>query len=157
MPTQQSASGYRDTLMVRLFRARVISCHREDASSHCGDLEHGRAVALEVKFANFRQITQSRTGQMQIRPRSELEQLGNALLQPLFPVTKGVRLLVFARGGRSRARAPIQPARLAAQSLASLDPPVASDTRTHRPAAHPLRRERRAVGALMSWSTMAIV
>jgi DNA polymerase-4 len=53
----------------------------------------GRTVALKVKFANFHQITRSRTGQMQIRTRSELEQLGNALLEPLFPVAKGVRLL----------------------------------------------------------------
>jgi DNA polymerase IV len=30
---------------------------------------------------------------MQIRTRSELEQLGDALLEPLFPVAKGVRLL----------------------------------------------------------------
>jgi hypothetical protein len=53
----------------------------------------GRTVTLKVKFANFRQITRSRTGQTQIKTRSELEQLGNALLEPLFPVTKGVRLL----------------------------------------------------------------
>jgi DNA polymerase IV len=53
----------------------------------------GRTVTLKVKFANFRQITRSRTGQMQIGTRSELEQLGNELLAPLFPVTKGVRLL----------------------------------------------------------------
>jgi DNA polymerase-4 len=53
----------------------------------------GRTVTLKVKFANFRQITRSRTGQMQIATRSELEQLGNALLEPLFPVAKGVRLL----------------------------------------------------------------
>jgi DNA polymerase-4 len=30
---------------------------------------------------------------MQIRTRTELEQLGNALLEPLFPVAKGIRLL----------------------------------------------------------------
>ena len=30
---------------------------------------------------------------MQIATRSELEQLGNALLEPIFPVAKGVRLL----------------------------------------------------------------
>jgi hypothetical protein len=30
---------------------------------------------------------------IKIRTRSELEQLGNALLEPLFPVAKGVRLL----------------------------------------------------------------
>lgn len=53
----------------------------------------GRTVTLKVKFANFRQITRSRTGQMQIGTRIELEQLGNELLAPLFPVTKGVRLL----------------------------------------------------------------
>ena len=90
---QQSALGYRDTLTVRLFRVRVISRHQENASSHFGDREQGRAAALKVKFANFRQITRSRTGQMQIRTRSELEELGSALLEPLFPVAKGVRLL----------------------------------------------------------------
>src|ERR1700716_3747807 len=53
----------------------------------------GRTVTLKVKFANFQQITRSRTSQMQIGTRSELEQLGNALLEPLLPVAKGVRLL----------------------------------------------------------------
>src|SRR5215831_3269689 len=53
----------------------------------------GRTVTLKLKFANFRVITRSRTGQMQIRTRIELEQLGNALLEPLFPVARGIRLL----------------------------------------------------------------
>jgi DNA polymerase-4 len=53
----------------------------------------GRTVTLKVKFSNFQQITRSRTGQVQIRSRSELEQLGNALLEPLFPVARGIRLL----------------------------------------------------------------
>jgi DNA polymerase-4 len=53
----------------------------------------GRTVTLKVKFANFRIITRSRTGQMPVRTRSELEQLGDALLEPLFPVVKGIRLL----------------------------------------------------------------
>jgi DNA polymerase-4 len=53
----------------------------------------GRTITLKVKFANFRQITRSRTGEVAITTRSELEQLGNALLAPLFPVTKGIRLL----------------------------------------------------------------
>ena len=62
--------------------------------SYCeGSGIRGRTVTLKVKFANFQQITRSRTGQMQIRTRSELEQLSNALLEPLFPVAKGVRLL----------------------------------------------------------------
>ena len=33
---------------------------------------------------------------MQIKTRGELEQLGNALLEPLFPVAKGIRLLGVA-------------------------------------------------------------
>ena len=53
----------------------------------------GRTVTLKVKFANFRQITRSRTGEVAITTRSELEQLGDALLAPLFPVAKGIRLL----------------------------------------------------------------
>ena len=53
----------------------------------------GRTVTLKVKFANFRQITRSRTGEVAVTTRSELEQLGGALLAPLFPVTKGIRLL----------------------------------------------------------------
>ncbi len=61
---------------------------------HCeGSRLRGRTVTLKVKFANFQQITRSHTGQMPIMARSELEQLGNALLEPLFPVAKGVRLL----------------------------------------------------------------
>ena len=53
----------------------------------------GRTVTLKVKFANFQVITRSRTGQMQISTRGELEQLGDALLEPLFPVARGIRLL----------------------------------------------------------------
>jgi DNA polymerase-4 len=53
----------------------------------------GRTVTLKVKFANFQVITRSRTGQMQVKTLGELEQLGNALLEPLFPVAKGIRLL----------------------------------------------------------------
>jgi DNA polymerase-4 len=53
----------------------------------------GRTVTLKVKFADFQQITRSRTGQVPIGTRSELEQLGDALLEPLFPVARGVRLL----------------------------------------------------------------
>ena len=53
----------------------------------------GRTVTLKVKFANFQQITRSRTALTPISSRSELEQLGNALLEPLFPVRRGIRLL----------------------------------------------------------------
>ncbi len=53
----------------------------------------GRTVTLKVTFANFQIVTRSRTAQTQVRTRGELEQLGNALLEPLFPVGRGIRLL----------------------------------------------------------------
>jgi DNA polymerase-4 len=53
----------------------------------------GRTVTLKVKFANFQIITRSRTGQMQIRTQGELEELGDGLLEPVFPVARGIRLL----------------------------------------------------------------
>jgi DNA polymerase IV len=53
----------------------------------------GRTVTLKVTFANFRQITRSRTGQTSVASRGELAEIGNFLLEPLFPVARGVRLL----------------------------------------------------------------
>src|SRR5215510_6583118 len=58
-----------------------------------GSAIRGRTVTLKVKFANFQIITRSRTGQMQVSTLGELEQLGEALLEPLFPVARGIRLL----------------------------------------------------------------
>ncbi len=53
----------------------------------------GRTVTLKVKYADFQQITRSRTGQVLFSTQAEIEQLSYALLEPLFPVTKGIRLL----------------------------------------------------------------
>ncbi|MDQ6703187.1 MAG: DNA polymerase IV [Pseudomonadota bacterium] len=53
----------------------------------------GRTVTLKVKYADFRQITRSRTSQAPIVTRAEIEQLSYALLEPLFPISKGIRLL----------------------------------------------------------------
>src|SRR6202040_3389611 len=60
----------------------------------CEEAEiRGRTVTLKVKYADFRQIPGSRTGQARFSTRTEVEQLSHALLEPLFPVTKGIRLL----------------------------------------------------------------
>jgi DNA polymerase IV len=53
----------------------------------------GRTVTLKVKYADFQKITRSRTGQAAFATRAEIEQLSYALLEPLFPVSKGIRLL----------------------------------------------------------------
>ncbi len=53
----------------------------------------GRTVTLKVKYADFNLATRSRTGTAAIASRAELEQVGFALLEPLFPVQQGIRLL----------------------------------------------------------------
>ncbi len=54
---------------------------------------HGRTVTLKVKFSDFRIITRSRSLPVPVADFEELDWLGNALLAPLFPVEKGIRLL----------------------------------------------------------------
>ncbi len=53
----------------------------------------GRTVTLKVKYADFHQITRSRTGAASIETQMELEQISFALLGPIFPAQKGIRLL----------------------------------------------------------------
>lgn len=53
----------------------------------------GRTVTLKVKYADFQQITRSRTVERGARSAEELSAIASALLEPLFPVEKGVRLL----------------------------------------------------------------
>jgi DNA polymerase IV len=61
---------------------------------HCaGAGVRGRTVTLKVKYADFRQITRSHTSAAFIATRAELEQLALALLGPIFPAQRGIRLL----------------------------------------------------------------
>jgi Nucleotidyltransferase/DNA polymerase involved in DNA repair len=53
----------------------------------------GRTVTLKVKYTDFQQITRSRTGERPVATLVELQQISHVLLDPLFPVTKGIRLL----------------------------------------------------------------
>lgn len=52
----------------------------------------GRTVTLKIKFADFRQITRSRTVAAPIE-LSDFEHLAADLLRSVFPVQKGIRLL----------------------------------------------------------------
>jgi len=80
--------------------------------SYCeGSGTRGRTVTLKVKFANFQIITRSRTGPVPVRTRGELEELSNALLEPLFPVARGIRLLGISMSSLSAEEAE-QPGRL---------------------------------------------
>jgi DNA polymerase IV len=58
----------------------------------------GRTVTLKVKFADFTQVTRSRTGPG-ITGRDEVRHAGLALLQGVCPVAKGVRLLGLTLSG----------------------------------------------------------
>ena|SRR5215216_905430 len=53
----------------------------------------GRTVTLKVKFQDLQQITRSHSSLEPIESRLELANAVLALLTPLFPMRKGVRLL----------------------------------------------------------------
>ncbi|GAB3584998.1 DNA polymerase IV [Hymenobacter daeguensis] len=53
----------------------------------------GRTVTLKVKFADFQQITRSRSGVGVVPSQPVLERIGRELVEGLFPLEKGVRLL----------------------------------------------------------------
>lgn len=62
--------------------------------SHCeGAGLRGRTVTLKAKYADFQQITRSRTLEAPASSRGAVEEVALALLEGLFPVSKGIRLL----------------------------------------------------------------
>jgi DNA polymerase-4 len=62
--------------------------------SYCEETTlRGRTVTLKAKYADFQQVTRSRTVDAPIASRAAIEALASALLEPLFPVSKGIRLL----------------------------------------------------------------
>ena len=53
----------------------------------------GRTVTLKVKYADFQQITRSRTVGQNMRSASDIAGIATVMLTELFPVQKGIRLL----------------------------------------------------------------
>lgn len=53
----------------------------------------GRTVTLKLRYADFQQLTRSRTLPGALQGEAGLRGLALALLEPLFPVAKGIRLL----------------------------------------------------------------
>jgi DNA polymerase-4 len=53
----------------------------------------GRTVTLKVKYADFQQVTRSRSFATSVDSKAALEHASVELLKPLLPVSKGVRLL----------------------------------------------------------------
>jgi len=62
--------------------------------SYCeGSAIRGRTVTLKAKYADFRQVTRSRTVDAPVTSRAAIEAIVSELLGLLFPVSKGIRLL----------------------------------------------------------------
>jgi len=90
--------GAEDTFAVDIFdleaaRAEVTPLV-EKVWRHCEAKNLlGRTVTLKVKFADFQQITRSRTVGTMFSAASEVESTARSLLEPLFPTGKGIRLI----------------------------------------------------------------
>lgn len=72
----------------------------------------GRTVTVKVKFADFQQITRSRSSADPVAAQARLEQVSLDLLRPLFPPRLGVRLLGVTVSGLETGQQPA-PAQLA--------------------------------------------
>ncbi len=56
-------------------------------------------MTLKVKYADFQIVTRSHTGFAAVASRADLERQAVALLVPLFPARRGVRLLGVTLSG----------------------------------------------------------
>ena len=65
----------------------------------------GRTVTLKVKFADFQQITRSKSFGDAIDSLADIERLSLGLLEPLLPTEKGVRLLGISLSSLTQAQA----------------------------------------------------
>ena len=90
--------GAEDTFAVDIFdldaaRAELVPL-AEKVWRHCEAKEiSGRTVTLKVKFADFQQITRSRTLPQPVDGSAQIVSTANSMVTELFPVTKGIRLL----------------------------------------------------------------
>jgi DNA polymerase-4 len=67
---------------------------------HCEKTRlRGRTVTLKVKFSDFRQITRSQTLAAPIAVCADFERRALALLAPIFPTPRGIRLLGLTLSG----------------------------------------------------------
>jgi DNA polymerase-4 len=90
--------GAEDTFAVDIFdpdaaRAELAPL-AEKVWRHCDAKQlSGRTVTLKVKFADFQQITRSRTLPRLVQGADEMLEIARTMLADLFPFEKGVRLL----------------------------------------------------------------
>jgi DNA polymerase IV len=90
--------GAENTFIADLFTVEEASAALkpiiEKVWRYCeGTTTRGRTLTLKAKYADFRQITRSRTGQAPFTTQAAVEEILYELLESLFPVSKGIRLL----------------------------------------------------------------
>ena len=90
--------GAEDTFAVDIFDLEAAEAElgllAEKVWRHAANKQiSGRTVTLKVKYADFQQITRSRTSASSIRDLDELVDNTRVLLAGVFPVAKGIRLL----------------------------------------------------------------
>jgi len=95
---ERKSVGTEDTFMTDLFdldAARAeVSPLIDNVWRHCEAKNlHSRSVTLKVKYADFQIITRSKTEAAPFGSVAEIAATVHALLDPLFPTAKGIRLL----------------------------------------------------------------
>ena len=90
--------GAENTFIADLFTVEEVRAALEPIVEkvwrHCEETTiRGRTVTLKAKYADFQQITRSRTVRAPITTHAAIEEISHALLESLFPVKKGIRLL----------------------------------------------------------------
>ncbi|MBD0417469.1 DNA polymerase IV [Oryzicola mucosus] len=95
---QRKSVGAEDTFVTDIFELEPAKAEltllAEKVWRHCQAKQiTGRTVTLKVKFADFQQVTRSRTLSRPIGHPDELLDAARDLLAGIFPATKGIRLL----------------------------------------------------------------
>lgn len=90
--------GSEDTFMTDIFdlqaaHAEIVPLVEKVWRQCEGKGLRGKTITLKVKYADFQIITRSRTAAAPIATASEMKTITLALLDPLFPTEKGIRLL----------------------------------------------------------------
>ncbi|TDT92505.1 DNA polymerase-4 [Azorhizobium sp. AG788] len=95
---ERKSIGAEDTFAIDIFDFGKARQELEPLAAkvwrHCEGRDlSGRTVTLKVKYADFQQITRSRTRNAPITGAIDLERFAADLLAPLFPPRKGIRLI----------------------------------------------------------------
>lgn len=73
--------------------AGVLRMAEEVAAWCAARARYGRTITLKVKFADFRQVTRSRTAGQSVRGTAALREASLDLVRSLYPLEQGIRLV----------------------------------------------------------------